>query len=130
MNEQLFVFAAQHLRDVVGTRQDPPLGFKPRQAVGLKDRLARVIVLQWLVEKFDGSLLTRLLNHINPIATRRLFNEFLDGKRTPENTLAVCVQMALASGHDPTALEWTMTSLLLDEAWQIQNSPSMVESSG
>jgi hypothetical protein len=121
--KKLFIFAAQHLRDVVRTR-DPPLGFKRGQAVDLKDTMARLIVLQWLTRKFEGSLLTCLLNDINPIATRRLFNEFLDGEKTPENTLALCVQIAMASGHDTTASEWTMTSMLLDEAWEIQNSPS------
>jgi hypothetical protein len=126
INGKLFVFAAEHLRDVVRTR-DPPLGFKRGQAVSLKDLIARRIVLLWLTVKFDASLLTRLLNDINPIATRRLFNQFLDGERTPENTLAVCVEMSMASGHDPTALEWTTTSMLLDEAWEIQNSPSILE---
>jgi hypothetical protein len=123
INEKLFVFAAEHLRDVVRTR-DPPLGFKSGEAVGLKDLIARGIVLVWLMGKFDVSLLACLVN-INPIDSHRLFNQFMDGKRTAENTLGVCVEMSMACGHDPTALEWTTTSMLLDEAWEIQNCVSI-----
>jgi hypothetical protein len=120
--------AARHLRDVVRTR-DPPLGYIRGQAVGPQDRAARLIILNWLAEKFEDSLLTRLLREINPIATRRIFNNFLDGRMEFDDTILECVQRANDSGHEATALECCTTIQLLDEALIMVNSPFMVESS-
>lgn len=122
---ELFALAASHIRDVVMVRDPPPLGFKRGQAVGLVDNIAQLVVFQGLVEKFEDSLLNRLQRDINPIATRRVFCQFMDGQRTPEHTLAVCVEIAKASGHEATGLECCTTYLLLDEARMIQNSISV-----
>jgi hypothetical protein len=114
--------AILHITVVMNNRR-PPLGFKRGQAVGPEDFSARRTILYWLVEKFPNSMLTRLLSDINPIAGRRIFNQFLDGKRDHGDALEECYQRCRMSGHETTALEWCMTSMLLDDAVSVLNSP-------
>jgi hypothetical protein len=121
VTEEEFLAAASHLRDVVRLRE-PQLGFKQGQARGPEDREARLTVLQGLVDKFDRSLLHRLLKDVNPIATRRIFNELLDGKRTYAEAMDEATQRSLDSGRKPEAIEWMEMSLLFDEALMIQNN--------
>jgi hypothetical protein len=120
--------AILHLRIVVNNR-NPPLGYKKGQAVGQDDFASRQTILHWLVEKYPDSLLHRLLKNINPIATRRVFNHLLDGRSTKSEALEEFCQQARDSGHKVTELECITTSMLIDEAFWVVDSPFVVESS-
>jgi hypothetical protein len=118
--------ALLHLTIVVNNR-NPPLGYKRGQAVGPDDFASRRTVLHWLVEKYPNSLLHRLLKNINPIATCRIFNQLLDGRSTYSEALEECCQLARDSGHDVTDVECITTSILIDEAFRVLDSPFMVD---
>jgi hypothetical protein len=113
---------------VVARHRIPPLGFKQGEAVGPKDKAAQLIILRWLVEKHQDSLLPSLMMEKDPTATRRVFNQFLDGRRNFEATLEEFCTQARELGHEATLTESLCTMQLLDEALFVLNSPFMVES--
>ena len=121
VTEEEFFAAASHLRDVVRLRE-PQLGFKKGQARGPEDLKARLTVLQGLADKFDRSLIHRLLKDINPIATRRIFNQLLDGQRTYAEAMNEATQRCMDFGRKPDAIEFAQMSQLFDEALMIQNN--------
>ena len=121
MKDQL-LGAILHLTIVVNNR-NPPLGFKRGQAVEPEDFDSRLTVLNWMVEKYPDSLLHRLYTNINPIATRWIFNQLLDGKRTYLNAMEECCQRARDYGHEPTLLECITSSMLIDDVFKVLDSP-------
>jgi hypothetical protein len=106
---------------VVARYRIPPLGFKKGQAVGPRDKAAQLIILRWLVEKYPDSLLPSLMMEKDPTATRRVFNQFLDGRRNFESTLEEFCMQARELGHEATLAEISTTSQLLDEALFVLN---------
>jgi hypothetical protein len=119
-----FLDAVSHLRDVLQTRDPATVGYTRGQAVVPMDFVARFIVLNWLADTFEDSLMTRLLRTINPTAARRIFNDFLDGKWGLFETMIQCSMHTTVSGHEVTELEWgTMAQLLNEAVSLVHNSP-------
>jgi hypothetical protein len=119
-----FLDAVSHLRDVCQTRDPATIGCKRGQAVTPIDHDARRILLDWLADKFEDSLMTRLLRTVNPTAALRVFNDFLDGKWGLFEAMIQCTMHTTASGYELTELEWgTMAQLLNEAVSLVQNSP-------
>ena len=112
---------------VIARYRPPRLGFKKGQAVGPQDKAAQLIILRWLMEKYPDSLLPSLMMEKDPTATRRVFNEFLDGRRNFESTLEEFCMQAREMGHEATQAEILKTSQLLDKALFVLNSSLKVD---
>jgi hypothetical protein len=121
MNE--FIFPAEfldavcHLREM--TSRVPLFGFKIGEAVAPEDTAARLVILNFVLNVYKEGLLNRLME-VDPFATRRLFNDFMDDRRTFDFTVDECIRRAEASGPYPTKEEWISTGKQLVEAWQLQ----------
>jgi hypothetical protein len=113
---------------VIARYRIPPLGFKEGEAIGPKDKAAQLVILCWLVEKYPDSLLPSLMMEKDPTATRRVFNQFLDGRRNFEDTREEFCMQARELGHEATLVEVLSTMQLLDEALHVLNS-TLTESS-
>lgn len=114
------LFAIHHVREILGKR-DPPLGFKRGQAVGPKDYAARLVILNAVRKDYKEGLLNHLMD-IDPIETRRFFNEILDGRRTFDDTVvAESVRRVQASGHNPTVHERSQTAEQFEAAMKMHD---------
>ena len=107
---------------VIARYRTPPLGFKEGEAVGPEDKAAQLVILRWLVERYPDSLLHILMMEKDPTETRRVFNQFLDGRRNLEDTREEFCMQARDLGHEATQAEILCTMQLLDEALHVLNS--------
>jgi hypothetical protein len=95
------------------------VGYKKGQAVWPEDTAARLVIFNFVLKMYNKGLLNRLID-VDPFATHRLFNDFMDDRLTYDFTVDECIRRAEASGPYPTAEEWNATGKQLVEAWQLQ----------
>jgi hypothetical protein len=112
-----FLDAVCHLRQM--SKRVPPVGHKKGQAVWPEDTAARLVIFNFVLNIYKEGLLNRLVD-VDPLATHRLFNDFMDDRWTFDFTVDECIRRAEASGPYPTAEEWNATGKQLVEAWQLQ----------
>ena len=112
-----FLDAVCHLRKMA--KRVPPRGHEKGHAVWPEDTAARLVIFNFVLKVYKEGLLNRLMN-VDPFATTRLFNDFMDYRRTFDYTVDECIRRAEASGPYPTVEEWTATGKQLVEAWQLQ----------